>query len=134
MYVTIDREQHCDCDCQNSGISCAVGNDWCHRRLRAASIFGVDGLLLSCGSLNVAIGMALLQMITQGEEARRFFYDSIKPHEDYFNLGMTLLWGIPSHSCHLRSSVVDNWQAYAVSAGSTPLQRQPCSLPDTSDT
>lgn len=39
------------------------------------TFIGVDGLLLSCGSLNVAIGMALLQITTLSEEGRNLFYE-----------------------------------------------------------
>lgn len=59
------------------------------------AFLGIDGWIISCGSLNVAIGMALLQLSTQDEHARRFFYENIKPHEDYFNFGIVLLWGFP---------------------------------------
>ena len=56
---------------------------------------GVDGLLLSCGSLNVAVGMALLQITTLSEEGRIFFYEGRKPYEDYMNIGVVFLWGFP---------------------------------------
>lgn len=56
---------------------------------------GVDGLIFSCGSLSVAIGMALLQITTLSEEGRNMFYEGIKPHEDYLNLGIVFLWGGP---------------------------------------
>ena len=59
------------------------------------TFIGVDGLLLSCGSLNVAIGMALLQITTLSEEGRNLFYEGKKPYEDYLNLGVVLVWGFP---------------------------------------
>lgn len=59
------------------------------------TFIGADGLLLSCGSLNVAIGMALLQITTLSEEGRNLFYEGIKPDEDYLNLGVVFLWGFP---------------------------------------
>ena len=59
------------------------------------TFLGREGWILSCGSLNVAIGMALLQLATQSEEARRLFYEGEKADEDYFNLGIVFLWGFP---------------------------------------
>ena len=60
------------------------------------TLFGTESwLLFSCGSLNVAIGMALLQITTLTKEGRDFFYEGRKPHEDYLNLGVVLLWGFP---------------------------------------
>lgn len=59
------------------------------------SLFGIDGVLLSCGSLNVAIGLVLLQITTLSEHGRIFFYEGRKPDEDYLNFGVVLLWGFP---------------------------------------
>ena len=59
------------------------------------TFFGAEGWILSCGSLNVAFGMALLQLITQNEQARAMFYEGEKPDEDYFNPGLAFLWGLP---------------------------------------
>lgn len=55
----------------------------------------VNGLIFSCGSLSVAIGMALLQITTLSEEGRNMFYEGIKPHEDYLNLGIVCVWAVP---------------------------------------
>lgn len=57
------------------------------------TFIGVEGWLLSCGSLNVAIGMALLQITTLNEDGRNLFYEGRKPYEDYLNLGVIFLWG-----------------------------------------
>jgi len=59
------------------------------------AFLGVNGLVFSCGSLTVAIGMAVLQITTLSEDGRNLFYEGIKPHEDYLNLGIVLLWGGP---------------------------------------
>lgn len=60
------------------------------------ALFGAKNwLLLSCGSLNGAIGMALLQITTLSEDGRNLFYEGKKPHEDYLNFGVVLLWGFP---------------------------------------
>ncbi len=50
------------------------------------AFLAVDGLVFSCGSLTVAIGMAVLQITTLSEDGRNLFYEGIKPHEDYLNL------------------------------------------------
>lgn len=60
------------------------------------ALFGTENwLLLSCGSLNVAIGMVLLQITTVSEDGRNLFYEGRKAHEDYLNIGVVLLWGFP---------------------------------------
>ena len=56
---------------------------------------GADGLIFSCGSLSIAIGMGLLQITTLSEEGRNMFYEGIKPDEDYLNLGVVFVWGGP---------------------------------------
>ncbi|MEZ4864356.1 MAG: hypothetical protein R3C14_23790 [Caldilineaceae bacterium] len=50
--------------------------------------------IISCGSLNVAIGMILLQLVTRNEAARRLFYEGEK-EEDYLSIGVAALWAIP---------------------------------------
>ena len=59
------------------------------------AFLGVDSLIFSCGSLSIAIGMGLLQITTLSEEGRNMFYEGIKPDDDYLNLGVVFLWGIP---------------------------------------
>lgn len=58
------------------------------------SMFGGDNWIMPCGSLNVALGMILLQLVTRSERARRLLYEG-KAEEDYLNLGLAALWGIP---------------------------------------
>jgi hypothetical protein len=58
------------------------------------SLTGNSGLLLPCGTLNIAIGMMLLQLATRSEAGRRLFYEGRK-EEDYLNLGLAALWGLP---------------------------------------
>lgn len=58
------------------------------------AMFGGDNWVIPCGSLNVAMGMILLQLVTQNEAARRLFYEGEK-EEDRLYLGIVLLWGFP---------------------------------------
>jgi len=58
------------------------------------SMFGGDNWIMPCGSLNVALGMILLQLVTRSERARKLLYEG-KAEEDYLNLGLAALWGIP---------------------------------------
>ena len=57
-------------------------------------MFGGANWIMPCGSLNVALGMILLQLVTRSERARRLLYEG-KAEEDYLNLGLAALWGIP---------------------------------------
>lgn len=58
------------------------------------SLTGSSGLLLPCGTLNIAIGMILLQLATRSEAGRRLFYEGRK-EEDYLNLGLAAVGGVP---------------------------------------
>lgn len=58
------------------------------------SMFGGNNWIMPCGSLNLAIGMILLQLVTRSERARKLLYEG-KAEEDYLNLGLAALWGIP---------------------------------------
>lgn len=60
------------------GLSAYVGVNW----------------LMECGSLNMAIGMILLQLVTRSETGRRIFYEGIH-EEDELHLGIIFLWGLP---------------------------------------
>ena len=61
--------------------------------LGIASVYGVDWIV-ECGSLNVAIGMIMLQIVTRNESARRLLYEG-KRERDQLNLGIAFLWGLP---------------------------------------
>ena len=61
--------------------------------LGLSSYFGVDWMI-ECGSLNLAIGMVLLQLVTRSEAGRKLFYEGIR-EEDQLELGIILLWAIP---------------------------------------
>ncbi|MFN8492696.1 MAG: hypothetical protein U0350_34155 [Caldilineaceae bacterium] len=43
--------------------------------------------IIPCGSLNVAVGMTLLQLVTRNEAARRLFYDGER-EEEQLSLGV----------------------------------------------
>lgn len=58
------------------------------------SMFGGDNWIMPCGSLNMAIGMILLQLVTRSEKARKLLYEG-KAEADYLNLGLAALWGLP---------------------------------------
>lgn len=57
-------------------------------------MFGRNSWIVSCGALNLAIGMILLQLFTQNEAARKLFYEGEK-EEDHLLLGIVFLWGFP---------------------------------------
>lgn len=56
---------------------------------------GASEWVLSCGLLNVVIGMILLQLITYNQDASELFYEGRKPHEDYFNPILAFLLLMP---------------------------------------
>lgn len=51
--------------------------------------------IFECGSLNLAIGMIWLQIITRTEVGRRIFYEGVKEEDDDAGLGIAFLWAIP---------------------------------------
>jgi hypothetical protein len=61
--------------------------------LGLAALFG-GNWLIECASLNLAIGMLFLQLITRHELGRRLFYEGIR-EEDQLHLGIAFLWAIP---------------------------------------
>lgn len=61
--------------------------------LGLSSYFG-GNWLIECGSLNMAIGMVLLQLITRSEAGRKVFYEGIR-EEDQLHLGLIFLWTLP---------------------------------------
>jgi hypothetical protein len=61
--------------------------------LGLSSYFGGDWMI-ECGSLNLAIGMVLLQLVTRSEAGRKLFYEGIR-EEDQLHFGIILLWTLP---------------------------------------
>ena len=53
-----------------------------------SSYFGGDWMV-ECGSLNLGIGMVLLQLVTRSEAGRKLFYDGVR-EEDEINLGIII--------------------------------------------
>jgi hypothetical protein len=58
-----------------------------------SAYFGVHWIV-ECGSLNLAIGMIFLQLVTRSEVGRKLFYDRVR-EEDQLHLGIAFLWAIP---------------------------------------
>ena len=61
--------------------------------LGLSSYFSGDWMI-ECGSLNLGIGMVLLQLVTRSEAGRKLFYEGVR-EEDEINLGIIMLWTLP---------------------------------------
>lgn len=79
-----------------------------------SAYFGVNWIV-ECGSLNLALGMIFLQLVTRSEVGRKLFYEGVR-EEDQLHLGIAFFVGNSSVNGSSGRVVVADWQVLSAVA------------------